>query len=91
MNLHYSSILKACADTRKFSFGKQIHNEIIERKLNNSIILQNGLIYFYAKCGDIEKSKNIFENMKEKDVYSWNYNDFIICNAWNGKRCNSNI
>ena len=42
----YSSILKACADTKDLSFGKQIHNEIIERKFKQFYYFTNIFIKF---------------------------------------------
>ena len=42
----YSSILKACADTNDLSFGKQIHNEIINKNLNNNYYFRNIIIKF---------------------------------------------
>ncbi|KAL3818462.1 hypothetical protein ACJIZ3_004367 [Penstemon smallii] len=71
-NVAIVSTLSACAQLGELEKGKKIH-VYIER---NGIILDSylgtALVDLYAKCGCIEKAKEIFESCREKNVSLWN-------------------
>ncbi|KAL4581782.1 hypothetical protein LXL04_006310 [Taraxacum kok-saghyz] len=67
------SLVTACTNTNDLEIGERIHHSVL--KLGGgqlSILLGNALIDMYAKCGQIKKALNIFNNMKEKVVTTWN-------------------
>ena len=39
--------------------------------LEKDIVLGNGLIDMYARCGSIEDACNVFNNLEVRDVVSW--------------------
>lgn len=67
------SILPACAYLGTLDLGKWIH-AYIDKNLRNSsnASLWTSLIDMYAKCGDIEAAKQVFDCMKHKSLASWN-------------------
>lgn len=67
------SILPACAYLGALELGKWIH-AYIDKNLRNSsnTSLWTSLIDMYAKCGDIEAAKQVFDCMKHKSLASWN-------------------
>ncbi|XP_076928145.1 pentatricopeptide repeat-containing protein At4g39952, mitochondrial-like [Bidens hawaiensis] len=70
------SVLSACANMASVEKGVQIH-EYIEQHDQQGYFLSNvpvttALIDMYAKCGHLEKAKNIFNKMAERDIISWN-------------------
>ncbi|KAL9655006.1 hypothetical protein ABK040_008791 [Willaertia magna] len=69
----YSTLLLGCAETASLTLGKQLHFCIKEREKTISLPLINGLIDMYAKCGDLEESKLLFNQTKEdeRDVMTW--------------------
>ncbi|XAR73379.1 hypothetical protein NMG60_11007330 [Bertholletia excelsa] len=66
------TVLSACSFIASLEKGEQIHSYIIERGIDFNIRLGTALVDMYAKCGQLKKSREVFEVMKEKDVISWN-------------------
>ncbi|KAH0468871.1 hypothetical protein IEQ34_002103 [Dendrobium chrysotoxum] len=66
------SILTACAKSGLLGFGKRIHAVVRKHKLRFSTQINNALVDMYAKCGNLDEAWSIFEEIKEKDLVSWN-------------------
>ncbi|XP_057824446.2 pentatricopeptide repeat-containing protein DOT4, chloroplastic-like isoform X2 [Cryptomeria japonica] len=66
------SILMACAHLSTPRQGKEIHNYIIRNAYELHVFVSNSLIDMYAKCGNIETAKLLFDRMPQRDVASWN-------------------
>ncbi|KAK4271069.1 hypothetical protein QN277_019817 [Acacia crassicarpa] len=71
-NITLISVLNACGNVGALGMGKLIH-EYIEKNNRIGIDMKLGtsLLDMYAKCGDIDSSVRIFEQLKEKDVFTW--------------------
>ncbi|KAA8546134.1 hypothetical protein F0562_020972 [Nyssa sinensis] len=67
-----SSILPAYAEIALLREGKQIHGYIMKFNFGSNTFISNSIIYMYAKCGDIQNAREIFDGMLLKDVISWN-------------------
>ncbi|KAI3760236.1 hypothetical protein L1987_50629 [Smallanthus sonchifolius] len=65
------SIVHACAHLGSLENGKWIAFYINKNKINLSTPLGNALIDMFAKCGDIESSKSIFNQMSNKCIITW--------------------
>jgi pentatricopeptide repeat protein len=66
-------ILSACGKIGAVDKGKQIHAEIVRRGLlETSLVLGNGLVDMYAKCGMLSKARQILDELPTRDVVSWN-------------------
>ncbi|KAF5482110.1 hypothetical protein F2P56_002702 [Juglans regia] len=77
------SLLTGCAQVGALEQGKWIHGYIDENRIMVDAVVGTALIEMYAKCGCVEKSLEIFYELKEKDTASWTS---IICGlAMNGK------
>jgi len=72
----FTSVLSACANAGFFAHGKSVHGQIIRLQPNfvpeAALPVNNALVTFYSKCGNIAVARRIFDNMKSKDVVSWN-------------------
>ncbi|XP_072981426.1 pentatricopeptide repeat-containing protein At4g39952, mitochondrial [Typha angustifolia] len=66
------SVLSACSDLAALDRGKWIDNYIKEMGLDSDISLSTSLVDMYAKCGQLETSRAVFDSMADKDVISWN-------------------
>ncbi|XP_020580058.1 pentatricopeptide repeat-containing protein At3g29230-like [Phalaenopsis equestris] len=66
------SILAACARSKFLELGKRIHDTARRKKMTFTTQISNALIDMYSKCGDLDVAWNIFEEMEEKDLVSWN-------------------
>ena len=66
------TVLSACSRFACLQKGEQIHNYVNEGGFEFNISLSTALVDMYAKCGQREKSRELFDAMKEKDIISWN-------------------
>ncbi|KAE9450584.1 hypothetical protein C3L33_17519, partial [Rhododendron williamsianum] len=66
------TVLSACSHIASLEKGEQIHSYAKDEGFEFDISLSTALVDMYAKCGQLDKSRNFFDAMKEKDVISWN-------------------
>lgn len=66
-----ASVLPACGDLSALFLGKRIHEYVVRKRLQPNLSLENALIDMYAKCGCLECAKEVFDQMKFRDVVSW--------------------
>ena len=64
--------LSACSHLASLEKGERVHRYIKERGIESNISLATALVDMYAKCGQLEKARELFNTMKERDVISWN-------------------
>ncbi|XP_043726360.1 pentatricopeptide repeat-containing protein At1g08070, chloroplastic-like [Telopea speciosissima] len=65
------SVLSSCAVMGAFETGKWVHSFIKKKRLQLTVTLGTALMDFYAKCGSIDNSLEVFEKMPSKNVLSW--------------------
>ncbi|XP_015895115.3 pentatricopeptide repeat-containing protein At1g08070, chloroplastic [Ziziphus jujuba] len=69
----FLGVLPACAHLGALDLGKWIHAYIDKNfKSLTNISLWTSLIDMYAKCGNIEAAKQVFDSMKSRNLASWN-------------------
>ncbi|XP_057481295.1 pentatricopeptide repeat-containing protein At5g39680-like [Actinidia eriantha] len=66
-------LLKISADTKNLGFGKIIHALLIvtNQATPDHVIQTNSLINLYSKCGQIKIARQLFDEMRERNVVSW--------------------
>lgn len=67
----YVPALKACANLGALKEGSQLHAEIIQGGCESDRYIGSSLIDMYAKCGNIENARQVFDNMSARDVVVW--------------------
>ncbi|WVZ95582.1 hypothetical protein U9M48_041326 [Paspalum notatum var. saurae] len=67
-----ASAISACASLGLLSQGLELHCHAIKVGGVNNVLSGNSLVDMYAKCGDIVAAKRIFNEIPEKDIFSWN-------------------
>eukprot|EP01018_Ginkgo_biloba_P002728 Gb_38067 [translate_table: standard] len=67
----FASVLPACADLTALEQGKEIHYELVRAGFQSDVFVENALVDMYAKCGDIQKARDIFDKMPQRDIVSW--------------------
>lgn len=82
------SVLSACGALGALDEGRWIHSYIDGNGMEYGLELGTALVNFYAKCGLIERSRQVFDEMPRKDVTAWSA--MIMGLALNG-HCQSAI
>ncbi|GAV89940.1 LOW QUALITY PROTEIN: PPR domain-containing protein/PPR_2 domain-containing protein, partial [Cephalotus follicularis] len=81
-----SCILSVCAHLSVFSVCKEVHCYLLQQGFLPNILVSNSLVVAYAKCGDMNSSWTIFEQMPERNEVS---NSIIFGLGMHG--CNDKI
>ncbi|GMH13043.1 hypothetical protein Nepgr_014884 [Nepenthes gracilis] len=68
----FPSILKMCADYSVVQKGKEVHGFVVKAGLGSELYVGNTLLVFYSCCGSLRDVRNVFDEMTERDVVSWN-------------------
>ncbi|KAJ7539126.1 hypothetical protein O6H91_11G077500 [Diphasiastrum complanatum] len=78
----FVSILKACSKGKASNKVKLVHAEIIKNRLESDIFVGTSLVDAYAKCGNIIAARQVFDNLPNRNLVSWN--TMISAYAQNG-------
>uniref|UniRef100_A0A1D1YQW5 Pentatricopeptide repeat-containing protein At4g21065 n=1 Tax=Anthurium amnicola TaxID=1678845 RepID=A0A1D1YQW5_9ARAE len=65
-------VLSACSELGALDFGRWVHSLIRGSRFERFVSVSNSLIDMYAKCGVVDQALHVFEEMKDRDVVSWN-------------------
>ncbi|KAL2514298.1 Pentatricopeptide repeat-containing protein [Forsythia ovata] len=66
-----SSLLAACAGCLAMGEGREIHAYAYKIGYENNMSVNNALIEFYSKSGNVKNAVTLFERMPVKDVFTW--------------------
>ncbi|POO00298.1 DYW domain containing protein [Trema orientale] len=83
-----SFALKACARALARSEATQIHSQVVRFGFGADMLLQTTLLDVYAKVGDIDCAQQLFDEMRKRDIASWNA---LIAGLAQGSRPNEAI
>ncbi|PKU73508.1 pentatricopeptide repeat-containing protein At2g22410, mitochondrial [Dendrobium catenatum] len=64
-------VLKACEYLSDFLLGQTIHGLAYKWGINFEMLVQNGLMHYYIKMGQLDSVRKVFDGMAERDVVSW--------------------
>ncbi|OMO75252.1 hypothetical protein COLO4_26230 [Corchorus olitorius] len=76
-----TSAVSAAASLRVLNMGREIHSVALKMGVIDNVLVGNSLIDMYAKCGELEAARQVFDKIEEKDVYSWNSMIAGYCHA----------
>ncbi|XP_055829316.1 pentatricopeptide repeat-containing protein At4g39952, mitochondrial [Solanum dulcamara] len=65
-------LLSASSQVSSLEKGEKVHQYIKEVGFGKNTLLDTALTDMYAKCGQLTKSREIFDSMEKKDIVSWN-------------------
>ncbi|KAK4276343.1 hypothetical protein QN277_019301 [Acacia crassicarpa] len=67
----FSIVITACAGLCLLEFGQQFHGLICKASLVTEACIESALIDMYAKCGNLDDAKKVFERISNPDTVTW--------------------
>ncbi|GAA0161808.1 hypothetical protein LIER_18041 [Lithospermum erythrorhizon] len=67
-----TTVLSTCANIASLELGKQIHGCLYKSGFVSGGIVGNAVLAMYCKCGCIDEAHCVFEEIRERDVVTWN-------------------
>ncbi|KAH9565179.1 hypothetical protein CY35_04G064300 [Sphagnum magellanicum] len=68
----YIYLFRACRNGAALTEGKQLHCHALQAGFGADMSVRNSLIDMYGKHGSLGSARQVFEEMAEQDVVSWN-------------------
>lgn len=68
----FSSVIRVCGHLTLLELGSQIHGLCIKTSFDSSSFVGSSLISLYSKCGVVEESCRVFDELKERNLGAWN-------------------
>lgn len=70
----FTPVLSVCASITNVERGRQVHNLVAKSNssFNSETVVGTALIDMYAKCGHLGDAVRAFEEVKSKDIVTWN-------------------
>ncbi|XVF39197.1 hypothetical protein PTKIN_Ptkin01aG0016300 [Pterospermum kingtungense] len=70
---YYSRLLQSCKTQSSILLGKQLHLFFLKKGiLGSTITVGNRLLQMYARCGTMTETWNLFDEMPQRNCFSWN-------------------
>eukprot|EP00250_Pteridium_aquilinum_P018371 c24057_g2_i1 orf=1-420(-) len=67
------ALLKACTQLNDRDIGCQVHADITKQGLLEiNVFVGSALIHMYAKCGLLAKAQEVFDDLPDPNIVSWN-------------------
>jgi pentatricopeptide repeat protein len=70
--LTYVGVLNACASVGALEEGRRIHEQILQSGCLSDIFVGTSLVDMYAKCGSMKEAQELFDEMENRNVATWN-------------------
>ncbi|XP_031103274.1 pentatricopeptide repeat-containing protein At4g21065-like isoform X2 [Ipomoea triloba] len=65
------NVVNACAKLGAMQKARLIHEYILRNNFTLNVILGTAMIDMYAKCGNVDSAREIFDCMRQKNVITW--------------------
>ncbi|XP_050236310.1 pentatricopeptide repeat-containing protein At4g14170-like [Mercurialis annua] len=66
------SVLPVCAELADEMMARQVHCYILKAGFDFQVTVRNALVDVYGKCGNVKSSRQVFDEMTERNEVSWN-------------------
>ena len=67
-----SSVLTTCAGLTGLDLGRALHGVAVRSCVDGSVFVGSALVDMYGKCGSIPEAENLFDEMPERNLITWN-------------------
>ncbi|KAE8686736.1 AUX/IAA transcriptional regulator family protein [Hibiscus syriacus] len=72
LNFTLASVLKSLARLVRVRDGEAVYGLGFKCGFCFDLIVQNAVIDFFMRCGEVDLARRVFDEMEEKDLISWN-------------------
>ncbi|XP_031475241.1 pentatricopeptide repeat-containing protein At1g71460, chloroplastic [Nymphaea colorata] len=63
--------LNLCAEVRALKLGKELHAQVLKKKIESNPSVSAEIVRMYAKCGHIQTAKQVFDAIASKGLITW--------------------
>lgn len=67
----YAPLLQQCIDKCSYSGTKIVHGHAMKTGTHEDVFVMSFLVNVYAKCGNMEDARKVFDNMPRTNVVAW--------------------
>ncbi|KAM3307881.1 pentatricopeptide repeat-containing protein [Capsicum chacoense] len=68
----FTSVLASCAEIRALYEGRRVHSFVVKFGWSSYVSVANSLLNMYAKSGDTNAARIVFDRITVKNTSSWN-------------------
>ncbi|KAJ4850815.1 Pentatricopeptide repeat-containing protein [Turnera subulata] len=68
----YSALIRSCLQNRALQQGEKVHHHMKQSGFIPGPVISNRLLEMYSKCGSLGNARDLFDEMTERDLCSWN-------------------
>lgn len=68
----YTALIKACSNCQWLDKGRHLHNEVVKDGFETENMIGNTLVDMYGKCNFLAEARDVFDELDDKSVVSWN-------------------
>ncbi|KAL8232663.1 hypothetical protein R6Q57_002441 [Mikania cordata] len=65
------AVLTCCINIPSISLGCDVHGYVVKSGFDSDLSIKNSLINMYSKCGSLEDSHHVFQEIANPDCVSW--------------------
>ncbi|KAG9447360.1 hypothetical protein H6P81_013488 [Aristolochia fimbriata] len=70
-NYTFPFVFKACSSRSWISEGKSVHLDVVKTGFDSDMYVEAALLDMYAKCGEIDNGRKVFDEMSTRDLVCW--------------------
>lgn len=67
----FGGMLLVCVKATDFKLTQQVHGQVLLAGLSSNVVLASSAVDAYAKSGEIDEARRLFDEMQVKDVLAW--------------------
>ncbi|KAL2232957.1 UNVERIFIED_CONTAM: Pentatricopeptide repeat-containing protein [Sesamum indicum] len=71
-SVSFTTAISSCARLLDLERGQRIHEEVLRSGLVMDAYVSATLVDMYGKCGCLERAKEVFDEIRNKSLVSWN-------------------
>lgn len=67
----FSCLIQSCVDSQSIHLSRKLHGHMKFLLKDLDPFIETKLLGMYAKCGSLEDAYRVFDDMRERNLYSW--------------------